>query len=87
MQIIITIWGLSLIFSSIASNAAGSSFLHLPFHEAGHVIFRPFGNFMTSLGGTLGQLLMPLICFYVFLLNIIILLLHQSVAGGLAKIF
>lgn len=70
--IIISIWGFSLIFSSIASNAAGSSFLHLinlPFHEAGHVIFRPFGEFMTSLGGTLGQLAIPLICFYVFLIK------------------
>ena len=30
------------------------SFLHLPnlvFHEAGHVIFSPFGRFMTVLGG------------------------------------
>jgi hypothetical protein len=36
--------------------------INLPFHEAGHIIFRPFGQFITSLGGTLGQLLMPLIC-------------------------
>lgn len=38
------------------------SFMHrinLVFHEAGHVLFRPFGWFMTILGGTLGQLLMP----------------------------
>lgn len=57
-------WSFSLIGSSIASNAVGESFLHLvnlPFHEAGHVIFRLFGNFIGSLGGTLGQLLMPLI--------------------------
>lgn len=50
---------------SPASNGAGQSFLHLvnsPFHEAGHLLFRPFGDFVTSLGGTLGQLLMPLIC-------------------------
>ena len=53
---------------SIASNAAGNSFMHLinlPFHEAGHVLFRLFGRFMHSLGGSLGQLLMPLICFFV----------------------
>ncbi|ESQ17356.1 MAG TPA: TFIIB-type zinc ribbon-containing protein [Chromatiaceae bacterium] len=66
------LWGLSLIGSSVASNAAGESFLHLinlPFHEAGHVIFRPFGEFVTSLGGTLGQLLMPLIAMLVLLLQ------------------
>ena len=42
-----------------------SSFLHLPnlvFHEAGHVLFRPFGEFMTSLGGSLFQVLVPVIC-------------------------
>lgn len=61
----LTVWGGLLISSSIASNAVGESFLHLintPFHEAGHIFFRPFGQFITSLGGTLGQLLMPLIC-------------------------
>ena len=44
-------------------------FLHLPnliFHEAGHVIFLPFGSFVTSLGGTLGQLLIPTMCSIVF---------------------
>ncbi len=61
----LVVWGWQLMTSSIDSNVAGESFLHLinlPFHEAGHIIFRPFGQFITSLGGTLGQLLMPLIC-------------------------
>lgn len=54
------------------SNYVGASFMHLinlPFHEAGHVFFRPLGALLSSLGGTLGQLLMPLICFLVFLLK------------------
>ncbi|HEY8037245.1 MAG TPA: zinc ribbon domain-containing protein [Methylobacter sp.] len=66
------IWSWQLMSSSIESNAAGNSFLHLvnlPFHEAGHIIFRPFGAFVTSLGGTLGQLLMPSICMGVLLLK------------------
>jgi hypothetical protein len=45
-------------------------FLHLPdlvFHEAGHVIFMPFGEFMTVLGGSLLQVLIPLICAGAFL--------------------
>lgn len=40
------------------------SFLHLPdlvFHEAGHVIFLPLGQFMTVLGGSLMQVLVPVI--------------------------
>lgn len=36
--------------------------VNLPFHEAGHWIFRPFPRVIVSLGGTLNQLLMPLIC-------------------------
>jgi hypothetical protein len=42
----------------------GESFLHRPlliFHEAGHVILMPLGHWMMILGGTLGQLIMPLI--------------------------
>jgi hypothetical protein len=38
------------------------SFLHLPnlvFHEAGHVIFSPFGRFVSVLGGSLMQCLIP----------------------------
>lgn len=68
--VIALVWGLVFIFSSIDSNYVGESFMHLinlPFHEAGHVIFRPFGSFITSLGGTLGQLLIPLICLWTFL--------------------
>ena len=66
------VWSWQFMGSSIESNAAGNSFLHgvnLPFHEVGHIIFRPFGAFITSLGGTLGQLLMPLICMGVLLLK------------------
>jgi len=33
----------------------------LPWHEAGHVIFRLFGHFMSILGGTLGQHLFPIV--------------------------
>jgi hypothetical protein len=66
------IWCWQLMSATIESNASGNSFLHLinlPFHEAGHIIFRPFGAFFTSLGGTLGQLLMPSICMGVLLIK------------------
>ena len=58
-------WSWTFILPPIESNAAGHSFMHLvnlPFHEAGHLVFRPFGRIVHSLGGTLGQILMPLIC-------------------------
>jgi hypothetical protein len=48
---------------SIASNYAGHSFLHLVnlvFHEAGHVLFAVFPRFLTVLGGSATQLLVPM---------------------------
>ncbi len=47
-----------------------NAFIHGPnliFHEAGHVIFMPFGEFLTILWGSLGQCLMPIIVMYTFL--------------------
>jgi hypothetical protein len=70
--LVLAIWGGKLMFSGLAGNAAGESWLHLinlPFHEAGHLFFRPLGSFMTSLGGTLGQLLVPLLCMGVLLVK------------------
>jgi hypothetical protein len=55
-------WTWSFVRASIASNAAGQSFLHLidlPFHEAGHILFMFFGQFLMTLGGSLTQLLVP----------------------------
>lgn len=49
----------------IPAGESGSYFLHVvltPFHEAGHyAIFRWFGNFVMTLGGTLGQHLLPIV--------------------------
>lgn len=65
-------WGWKFITTSLETNYTGESFLHLvnlPFHEAGHVIFISFGRFMTILGGSLGQILMPIICLGTFLMK------------------
>jgi hypothetical protein len=70
--VVILIWGWRFILSPMESNSIGNNFLHLvnlPFHEAGHIFLRPLGRFMTSLGGTIGQLAMPAICLVVFLLK------------------
>jgi len=70
--LIIFIWGLKFIFTPLETNYTTESIWHLinlPFHEAGHIIFQPLGRFFTSLGGSLGQLLMPLICIVVFLIK------------------
>jgi hypothetical protein len=55
----------------IRDGEIGSSFLHmvlLPFHEAGHyALFRWFGQFIMTLGGTLGQHLLPIVAGYALL--------------------
>jgi hypothetical protein len=51
------------------SDDAMDSFLHLPdlvFHEAGHILFSPFGQFITVLGGSLLQFLVPVIAVVAF---------------------
>jgi hypothetical protein len=66
------VWGLYFVALDLNGNEIGESFMHrvnLVFHEAGHVLFMPFGHFMMVLGGTLGQLLMPAIAAAVLLLK------------------
>ncbi|WP_070988227.1 hypothetical protein [Halofilum ochraceum] len=62
---VFVIWGWSYMLESLYDLGWDPGFLHainLPFHEAGHVIFGVFGDFIGSLGGTLGQLLIPIVC-------------------------
>jgi hypothetical protein len=70
--LVLLIWGSRIMASSIQSNYVGESFMHLinlPFHEAGHVFFSPFGRFMQVLGGTLGQWLVPFIVLCAFIIK------------------
>jgi len=56
------VWGFILIGQDYRSGEIGASFIHRPlliFHEAGHVVFRLLGEWMSVLGGSLGQLIMP----------------------------
>jgi hypothetical protein len=49
-------------FLSIAIYPLEGSFLDivdLPIHETGHLLFRPFGEFMMFAGGTIFQIVMP----------------------------
>lgn len=64
MLAVFSIWGVRLARMDYSWGEMGGSFMHnilLPIHEAGHVLFIPFGEFMTILGGSLFQLLLPLI--------------------------
>jgi hypothetical protein len=57
---------------NIPSWEISSSLMHPPLlviHEFGHVLFRPFGEFMTLLGGSLTQVAMPLVFGGIFLVK------------------
>ncbi|MFH1605179.1 MAG: hypothetical protein ABIH03_14890, partial [Pseudomonadota bacterium] len=58
------VWGWRLYAMDVSTGEMGGSFMHLivlPIHEAGHVLFSPLGRFMTVLGGSLMQVLLPLV--------------------------
>ena len=68
--VLVLLYSWTFVTYSLEPNVS-NSFLHnvdLAFHEAGHIIFMPFGRFMTILGGSLMQVLIPLILAGAFLL-------------------
>src|SRR5512140_622455 len=63
-------WTLIFLVWPMRQDTIGSSFLHtisIPFHEAGHVLFAPFGDLISVAGGSLAQVLVPAACAIAFL--------------------
>jgi len=70
LLLVLTWWTWRFLTVPFRQDIIGSSFLHtisIPFHEAGHVLFSPFGDLMTSVGGSLMQVLVPIGCVIAFL--------------------
>ncbi len=65
--IIISIYFFSIIYAPM--NGSFLDMVDLPIHETGHLLFRPFGEFMMFAGGTVFQLLMPAIFVGYFIWN------------------
>jgi hypothetical protein len=66
------LYGCHLALMDIPEWEMSQSFMHLallPFHEFGHILFRPFGEFMMLLGGSLFQVMLPLILGAVFIVR------------------
>ena len=69
LLVVLLVWTVQFARAPMAAENV-SQILHLPnlvFHEAGHVLFGFFGRFMTVLGGSLFQFLVPLILGVAFL--------------------
>ena len=72
LLVLLVIYGARLAAMDIPSWAMASSLMHLPMvpiHEFGHILFRPFGEFMMLLGGSLFQAGLPLVFGGVFLVK------------------
>jgi hypothetical protein len=72
LYLILFFAGWKFIFSPLESLFASKNFLHminLPFHEAGHILFSLFGRFISVIGGSLMQLLVPLVCLMTLLIK------------------
>ena len=75
---------LTLYFLWIAYDPMQGSFLDhvdLPIHEFGHLLFRPFGQFMMIGGGSLFQVIMPLIFVGYFVWK------HQFYSAGIVSLW
>jgi hypothetical protein len=69
LLILLARWTWLFLVWPMREDTIGASFLHivsLPFHEAGHIVFSPFGDLMMSFGGSLAQVLVPIICWIAF---------------------
>ena len=65
-------WGVRLISYKVMTAQIMYSFWHdvdLPIHEFGHLLFRPFGEWMMYLGGSLFQCLVPALIGVAFILR------------------
>ena len=68
----VAFYGVKLALMDIPDWEMAASLIHLPMvpiHEFGHILLRPFGEFMTLLGGSLFQIVLPLIFGGIFLVK------------------
>jgi hypothetical protein len=62
LLIAFAVWGFSIWAPPITEMPGFIHLTLLPFHEAGHVFFALFGDFVRVAGGTLGQMIIPIVC-------------------------
>jgi hypothetical protein len=65
LLVLLIFWTWRFAANPLDQSVIGASFMHvidLVFHEAGHVLFAPFGRFMTTIGGSLMQVIVPAAC-------------------------
>lgn len=72
LLLVLVVYGWKLAAMDVPSWEIASSLMHLPLlpiHEFGHILFSPFGEFMTLIGGSLFQVALPLVFGVIFLVK------------------
>lgn len=72
LYVLFLVWGWRFIVNGVDWLFIGGSFLHNPnlaFHEFGHVAFSGFGDFWMLLGGSLFQIILPLLPLFAFMVQ------------------
>ncbi len=72
LVLLLALWTLGFLRHGVDARYLMDSFMHLvhlPFHEAGHVLLLPLGRFLSVLGGSAFQVAIPLVCGAAFLLK------------------
>ena len=70
--VVFSVWGVYLASRDITTGEIGQSFMHnilLVIHEAGHVLFMPFGELLMIAGGSVFQVALPFAIAVAFLLK------------------
>jgi hypothetical protein len=70
LMLVLALYGLRLAAMDVPTWEIAGSLMHppmVPIHEFGHILFSPFGEFMTNLGGALFQAGLPLVFGAIFL--------------------
>lgn len=65
LLVLLLLWTFAFLRHGLDAGYLYGSFMHLvhiPFHEAGHVLLSPFGRFVSVLGGSLFQVAIPVVC-------------------------
>ena len=68
LRVLLTLYFAYVLIRHLGSAEYNSGFggINLGIHELGHVIFSPFGQFASVLGGSFWQLAVPLLAFWIF---------------------
>jgi hypothetical protein len=62
--VFVSLWSIPILREDVTTGSIAGAFIHIPellIHEAGHIVFRIFGETISVLGGSMMQVVLPLL--------------------------